>query len=206
MNYSTPGFLVLHYLPEFAQTHAHWDGDAIQTSRPLLSPFFSCPQSFPASGSFPMSQFFLPGGQSIGAWALAPVLPMNIQGCFPSGLTSLIKNRCLVFRKTNSHPLIFIKYSWLQQKPASTNTNRRKGISERISGHITQVMGKNAVRCQEWTRTRNKKVSELRFFCLSPSFCLLLLSFVSPSTWRYVATPWLPSMVYRISPTPIPSF
>ena len=38
MNYSTPGFLVLHYLPEFAQTHVHWVDDAIQPSHSLLPP------------------------------------------------------------------------------------------------------------------------------------------------------------------------
>ena len=47
-------------------------------------------QSFPASGSFPMSQFFALGGQSIGISASASVLPMNIQGWFPLGLTGLI--------------------------------------------------------------------------------------------------------------------
>ena len=46
-------------------------------------PFSSCPQSFPASGSFPVSQPFPSGGQSIGASASASVLPMNIQGLFP---------------------------------------------------------------------------------------------------------------------------
>ena len=44
-----------------------------------VTPFLSCPQSFPASGSFPMSQFFSPGGQSIGVSGSASVLPMNIQ-------------------------------------------------------------------------------------------------------------------------------
>ena len=48
------------------------------------------PLSFPASGSFPMSQFFASGGQIIGASASASVLPMNIQGWFPLGLTSLL--------------------------------------------------------------------------------------------------------------------
>ena len=43
------GFPVLHYLPEFAQTHVHWVSDAIQPSHPLPSTFFSCPPSFPAS-------------------------------------------------------------------------------------------------------------------------------------------------------------
>ena len=51
---------------------------------------FFCLQSFPASGSFPMSQLFASGGQSIGASALASVLPMNIQGWFPLELTGLI--------------------------------------------------------------------------------------------------------------------
>ena len=49
-------------------------------------PFSSCLQSFPASGSFPMSQFFISDGQSIGVSASASILPMNIQGWFPLGL------------------------------------------------------------------------------------------------------------------------
>ena len=52
--------------------------------------FSSCLQSFPASGSFPVSQFFTSGGQNIGVSALASVLPMNIQAWFPLGLTSWI--------------------------------------------------------------------------------------------------------------------
>ena len=61
---------------------------------PIISssviPFSSRLQSFPVSGSFPMSQFFASGGQSIGASASASVLPMNIQGWLPSQLTGLI--------------------------------------------------------------------------------------------------------------------
>ena len=59
-----PGFLVLHNLPEWDQTHVHWVTDAIQPSHPLspLSPALS----FPATESFPMSQHFASGGQSIG--------------------------------------------------------------------------------------------------------------------------------------------
>ena len=52
--------------------------------------FSFCPQSFPASESFPMSQLFTSGGQSIGASASASVLPMNIQSWLPFGLTGLI--------------------------------------------------------------------------------------------------------------------
>ena len=56
----------------------------------LCCPFSSWLQSFPASGSFPMSQFFSSGGQSTGVSPSASVLPMNIQGWFPLGLTRLI--------------------------------------------------------------------------------------------------------------------
>ena len=48
-----------------------------------VTPFFSCPQSFPASGSFPVSWLFKSGGWSIGTSTSAPVLPVNIQGWFP---------------------------------------------------------------------------------------------------------------------------
>ena len=74
----TPGLLVHHQLPEFTQTHVHRVGDAIQPSHPLL-PFSSCPQSFPASESFPVSQLFTWGGQSIGVSALTSFLPKNTQ-------------------------------------------------------------------------------------------------------------------------------
>ena len=58
MDCSTPGFPVLHFLPEFAQTHVHWVGDVIQPSHPLFHPLFSCLQSFPTSGTFPVSWLF----------------------------------------------------------------------------------------------------------------------------------------------------
>ena len=53
-------------------------------------PFSSCPQSFPASGSFQKSQFFTSGGQSIGVSASASVPPMNIQDWFPLAWTGWI--------------------------------------------------------------------------------------------------------------------
>ena len=83
---STPGFPILHYLPEFANTPVYWVSDAIQPYHPL----FSSPPAFNLSQhvSFPMSQLFTSGGQSIGA--SASVLPMNIQGWFLLGWTALI--------------------------------------------------------------------------------------------------------------------
>ena len=53
----------------------------------LCYPFLLCPQSFPASGSFPVSQLFTSSGQSIGASASASVLPKNTQGWSPLGWT-----------------------------------------------------------------------------------------------------------------------
>ena len=63
MDCSTPGLPVHYHLPEFTQTHVHWVCDAIQPSHPVIL-FSSCLQSFPASGSFQMSQLFASGGQS----------------------------------------------------------------------------------------------------------------------------------------------
>ena len=84
MDYSMPGSSVLYYLPEFAQIHAHQVSDAIQPSiSSSVIPVSSCPQSFPAAGSFPKSQLFTSDGQSIGASVSASVFPMNIQDWFP---------------------------------------------------------------------------------------------------------------------------
>ena len=80
---------------------SRWCHPTISSS---VIPFPSCLQSFPASGFFPMSQLFVSGGQSIEASSSASVLPMNIQGWFPSGLTGLIslqyKELSRVFSRT----------------------------------------------------------------------------------------------------------
>ena len=82
MNRSTPGLPVHHQLPEFAQTHVHRVGDAIQPSYPLLSP--SPPSPSPSQHqSFPMNQLFAWGGQSTGVSALASFLPMNTKDWSP---------------------------------------------------------------------------------------------------------------------------
>ena len=89
MDCSMPGFPVLQHLSEFAKSHVHWVGDAIQPSHPLSSPsppVFNLSQS----GPFPVSQLFSSNGQNIGALASVSVLPMNIQGWFPLELTGLI--------------------------------------------------------------------------------------------------------------------
>ena len=90
MDFSMSGFPVFHHLHllEFAPIHVRWFSDTIQSSQSSVTLFSNCLQSFPASGSLPMSQFFALGGQSIGA--SASVFPMNIKDWFPLGLTGLI--------------------------------------------------------------------------------------------------------------------
>ena len=72
---------------------SQWCHPTISSSPTILFsviPFSSCPQSFPASGSFPVRRLFKSGGQSIGVSASASVLPVNTQGWFHFGLTGLI--------------------------------------------------------------------------------------------------------------------
>ena len=88
INCSTPGFPRPSPSPGACSNLCpsnEWCHPTISSS---VTPFSSCPQSFPASGSFPMSQFFTSSSQSIGV--SASVLPMNIQGWFPLGWTGLI--------------------------------------------------------------------------------------------------------------------
>ena len=111
MDCSTPDFPVHHQLPELAQTHV---SDAIQPSQPVPSP---SPPAFsvPASGSFPVSQFFASGGQSIEASALESVLPMNTQDWSPLEWTGWLslksKGLSRVFSNTTvqKHQFLCIK-------------------------------------------------------------------------------------------------
>ena len=96
---------------------SRWCHPTISSS---VVPFSSCLQSFPASGSFPMSQFFTPSGQSIGVSASAPVLPMNIQDWSPLGWTGFItvlsKGLSIVFSNTTvqKHVLQFSAFFIIQ--------------------------------------------------------------------------------------------
>ena len=97
-----------------------------------VTSFSSCSQSFPATSSFPISWLFDSGGQNIGASASALVLPMNIQGLFPLGLTGLIsmksKGLSRVYSSTtiwkhqlfNTQPSLWSNshiHTWLLEKP-----------------------------------------------------------------------------------------
>ena len=108
---------------------SRWCHPTISSS---VTPFSSCLQSFPGSGSFPTSWLFTSGGQSIGASASASVLPMNIQDLVPSGLTVLIslqsKECSRVFSSTafwktqffGAQPSLWSNFhicTWLLEKP-----------------------------------------------------------------------------------------
>ena len=106
MDCSTPGFPVHHQLPEFYSNPCplHWWCHPTISS--CLIPF-SCLQSCPASGTFPVSQFFASGGQSIGVSASASVLPVNIQDWLPLGLTDWISLQSKGLSKS-----LFQHHSW----------------------------------------------------------------------------------------------
>ena len=80
-----------------------WCHPAISSS---VVPFSSCPQYLPASGSFPMSQLFAWGGQSIGVWASASVLPMNTQAWSPLEWTGWISLQSKGFSRVFSNTTV----------------------------------------------------------------------------------------------------
>ena len=94
---------------------SQWCHPAISSS---VIPFSSCLQSLPASGSFPMSQFFASGGQSIGASASASVLTMNIQDSFLLGLTGLISLQSKELSRVFSNTTVQ-KHQFLSTQPSS---------------------------------------------------------------------------------------
>ena len=105
MNCSTPGFPVHHQLGVYPNScpSSRWCHTAISSS---IIPFSSCPQSFPASGSFPVSQLFAWGGQSIGVSASASVLPMNTKDWSPLGWTGWISLQSKGLSRVFSNPTV----------------------------------------------------------------------------------------------------
>ena len=132
MYVTMPGVTVHRQLLELAQTNVHWVGDTIPIISSSVVPFSSCFQSFPASGSFPVSQFFTSRIKSIGDSLSTSVLPMNIQDLFPLGFTGLnslhSKGLSRVFSNTTIQKHQFFSkqislcsnshiHSWLLEKP-----------------------------------------------------------------------------------------
>ena len=136
-------------------------------------PFSYCLQSFPASGSFPMSQFFASSGQSIGVSASTSVLPMNIQNWFPLGWTGWIS---LLSKGLNS----------LQHHSSKASILRRSAFFTAKLSHPYMTTGKT-IALTRWTFVG--KVMSLLFSMLSRlviaflprSKCLLISRLQSPS-------------------------
>ena len=105
-NASMPGFPVLPISQSWSNSESQWCHPLSQWCHPTISssvsPFSSCPQSFPVSGSFPVSWLFTSGGQSIGT--SVSVFPVNIQGWFPllTGLILQSKGLSRVFSQHHS--------------------------------------------------------------------------------------------------------
>ena len=104
MDCSMSGFPVHHQLLEVAQTYVHQVGDSIQSISFSVIPF--CLQTFPASRSFSLNQFFTSGGQIIGVSASASVLAMNIKDWFPLELTGLISLQSKGFSRVFSNTTV----------------------------------------------------------------------------------------------------
>ena len=111
LSYSLRSHELQHFIPPCPSPSpgvhpSRWSHPTISSS---VVPFSSHLQSFPALGSFQMSQLFTSGGQSIGASASASVLPMNIQGWFPLGLNGLISfKQCFTWFSPKKRVLIFL--------------------------------------------------------------------------------------------------
>ena len=140
MDYSTPDFPVLHYLLEFAKTYVHWVGDAIQSSHPSVAPFSSCPQSFPASGSFPVSWLFASHGLYWSfSFSISP--SMIIWGRLPLVLTGLILVRPMDSQESSPAPQVkSISSSVLSLLYGTTHMTPGKMIALTIWISVGKVM------------------------------------------------------------------
>ena len=137
MDSSTPDLPVHHQLTEFTQTHVHWHH---QPSHP----FSSCLQSFPASGSFPVSQFFTSGGQSIGVLALASIFPMNTQDWSSLGWTGWISLQSKGLQESSPIPqfksINSSAFSFLYSPTLTSIHDYRRTIALTIQTFVSKVM------------------------------------------------------------------
>ena len=133
---------------------SQWCHPAISFSAALLS---SCLQSFPASGSFPMSWLFASGGQSIGASASASILSMNIPDWFPLGLISLLStersNGIILGHKKNE--IVPFAVTWMGPE-THTEWNKSEKNKYRILTHIC-VTWKDGIEELTWKAEIEKK-------------------------------------------------
>ena len=103
-------------------------------------PFSSCLQSFPASGSFLMSRLLASGGQSIGASASASILPMNIQGSLPLGLTGFISLQCKGLSRVYSNTTVQKRSAFFVVQPSHSYMTTGKTIALTRRTIVSKVM------------------------------------------------------------------
>ena len=137
-----------------------------------VTPYSSCPQSFLELGSFPMSWLFTSGGQNIGASAPASILPVNIQGWFPLGLTGLITLPSKGLSRVFSSTTVW-KHHFFSTQPSLWSHS-----------HIITTTGKT-IALTIWTFV--SKVMSLLFNMLSR----FVIAFLSRS--KHVLISWLKS-------------
>ena len=136
---------------------SQWCHPAISSS---VVPFFSCPQSLPASGSFPMSQLFASGGQSIGVSASASVLPMNTQDWPPLGWTGWLslqsKRLSRVFSNTivQKHQFFGTQLSSFQLSHPYMTTGKTIALTRwTFVGKVTSLLFNMLPRRRQWHPT-----------------------------------------------------
>ena len=147
----------------------------------LSHPLSSCPQSFPTSGSFSVSQFFASGGQSIRVSASASVLPMNIQDWFPLGWTSLISLLSKGLSRILALNLFLFptKTKWEKRRIGSNSNlslwsmsnSRRAEIIPQFIWPQSEIFSPSvliqSILLTSWNSTRRKKIPGK---CFSPHF------------------------------------
>ena len=120
---------------------SQWCHPTISSS---VIPFSSCPQSFLASGSFPMSQLFASGGQSIGVSAATSVLPMNIQDWSPLGWTGWISLQSKGLSITYSYNISYVQLNKI-------NPFSLRLPSDRLSQVTAHLLPRQAPSMPRWT-------------------------------------------------------
>ena len=175
-----------------------WRHPTISSS---VVPFSSCPQSFPASGPFPMSRLFASGGQSIGASASASVLPVMIQGWFALGLTLSKTIPCLLF---SSYCRVFSFHCVL--KHPYKQTLIRTGPSFRHTSAGKPTLAPSQAQCQHsatWDLLALGPFSLFQTLSVPPSSVNMVQSDQLPWKSAPISTPtskpFLPTYVSKLS-------
>ena len=176
---------------------SRWCHPTISSS---VVPFSSCLQSCPASGSFPMSQFFTSGAQSIGASDAASVLLLNIQDWFPLGLTNMMslqsKGLSRVFSKTSVRKQILRCSAFFTVQLSHPYMTTGKNIVLTIWTFVSKVMSLLFNTLSRFVTAFLKRSKYLLISWLQSSFAVVL----EPKRRKPVTVSTFPSVWW--DPTP----